>query len=315
MSVNFELVIFCGRTAYTSDGVVSISWDTSRMGAPGRLELSVVDGAAIPLREGDRVRLSVGDRGVFYGYVFSLSRDVFGALNVVCYDQLRYLKNRDSYVFEMKTASDIVRNIAADHGLEVGVIEDTGYGIPSLVESGASMLDIIGDALDITLSNTGRRFVLYDDCGKIVLRSPENMRVEIILGDRSAERFELGSSIDSGVYNKVKIAGSRENSRDFSVACDGELIKKWGELQYYSASGKAADAASLLELYSSPKRSLEIVNAEGDPRVRGGSAVAVNVKFGTIDFRRFVRVERARHSIRGGRHTMSLSCSVGDIAL
>ncbi len=310
MCNNLELAIFCDRTAYIPNGILDVIWDTSRKGAPGRLEFSVCDGGEIPLGEGDRVRFSVGGRHVFYGFVFSWSRGCSGVLNAVCYDQLRYLKNRDSYVYEMKTASEVVRMIAADHGLEVGIIEDTGYRIPSRVESAAALFDIIGNALDITLSNTGRTFVLFDDCGKISLRSPENLCVDIIIGVRNAENFVFNSSIDSGVYNKIKIAQSRESSRDFLIAMDNEKIKKWGELQYFSGSGNVGDAASLLNLYGSPVCSLEIENAEGDPRVRGGSAVAVDVGFGRFSVRKFVRVEKARHQFRGGVHTMSLSCLI-----
>lgn len=305
-----EAFFFCGETAFFPSGVLGVLWDTYREGAPARAEIELLDGGTIPLSEGDRAVLSVGGEKIFCGYVFQKIRDCAGRLRVVCYDQLRYLKNRDSYVFSYKTAAEIIKNIADDHGLVCGELEDTGYRIPSLAVSSASMIDIIADALDITESNTGREFVLLDDRGKLELCSPQNLVVEDVLTEGCAESFELRSSIDLGVYNKVKVCKKRENGREIAVASDEELIKKWGELQLLSNSGKVADAAALLRSRSSPQRVLKIENARGDARVRGGVAVGVDVDLGGETLRKFVRVEHARHKFRGGLHLMTLSCSV-----
>lgn len=316
MGKNFELAVFNSDTAFFPEDPVNIVWETARKNVPGMLRFSLVDGGEIPLAEGDRVRLSAGGEGVFFGFVFRVERGA-GVISAVCYDQLRYLKNRDSYVYEMKTASEVVRMIAADHGLTAGAVEDTGYRIPSRVECSNTLFDIIGNALDITMSNTGRTFVLFDDCGKLSLRSPDNLRADIVIDKRCAESFELCSSIDSGVYNRVKLAASRENSREFSVASDNDKIKRWGLLQFCSASANAGDPAALLGRYSKPELLLNINNAAGDFRVRGGSAVAVDVVLGAehgavysgTAVHRFVRVERARHVISHGVHLMSLVCN------
>lgn len=310
MAGNFELVILSGGTAYFPGCVESVVWETRRKSSPGVLRFSIRSDGAAPLAEGDCVKLTADGGDVFWGYVFSASRGGGGKISAVAYDQLRYFKNKDSYAYEMKTAAEVLKTIVSDYGLRAGEICDTGYRIPSRIECGAALFDIIGNALDITRCNTGRAFVLYDDCGKINLCKSEKMRVDILIDEQCAESFELKSSIDSGVYNKVKISGSRENCSDFRIAQDEEKIAKWGVLQYYRAADKNADAAALLDLYSAADRSLAIKGAAGDVRVRGGSAVAVDIELGGTSIRRFVLVERARHEFREGIHLMDLECVI-----
>ena len=55
--------------------------------------------------------------------------------------------------------------------LKTGNSPDTGYVIPSMVEDGQELFDIMLKALDYTLINTNRMFYLWDDFGKI--KSPQ----------------------------------------------------------------------------------------------------------------------------------------------
>ena len=70
---------------------------------------------------------------MFYGFVFTKSRSgrTPNVIEVTAYDQLRYFKNKDTYVYSNKKASDVIKMIAEDFGLSVGALEDTGYVIAS----------------------------------------------------------------------------------------------------------------------------------------------------------------------------------------
>ena len=88
-------------------------------------------------------------------------------IQITVYDQLYYLKNKDTYVYTNKTAADVIRMIAEDFQLNVGDLEDTGYTIGSRVEDNQTLFDIIQTALDETLKATSQMYVLYDDVGKL----------------------------------------------------------------------------------------------------------------------------------------------------
>lgn len=81
---------------------------------------------------------------VFYGFVFEKSRkgSTDDIIQITVYDQLYYLKNKDTYVYTNKTAADVIRMIAEDFQLNVGDLEDTGYTIGSRVEDNQTLFDI-----------------------------------------------------------------------------------------------------------------------------------------------------------------------------
>ena len=140
-----------------------IEWSTERRSTPGKLTFSVIKDEILNFSEGAAVRLKVDGKPVFYGFVFTKKREKDRVINVTAYDQLRYLNNKDTYVYENKTASQLVKMIADDFSLHTGTIENTGFVIESRVEDNTSLFDIIENALDVTLQNTKEMFVLYDD--------------------------------------------------------------------------------------------------------------------------------------------------------
>ena len=307
------LLIFHDDMVFSPTVLEGIVCQTERKNSPGSLSFKVLEDDVLKLAEGDAVRFCSGDENVFYGFVFALLRGSDGVISVTAYDQLRYLKNKDTYVYENKTASEIVKMIAADFELKTGVIDDTKYRIPSRVESNSSLFDIIGNALDLTLVNRKEMFVLYDDFGKLSLKSLENMRVNIIVDSETGESFEFRSSIDSDTYNKVKLTydNSDTGKREVYIAKDSSNIERWGVLQYYGTLKKdengSAKAQALLELYNERSRELDVRGVLGDCRVRGGSMVAVMLVLGEEKISNFMLVEKCRHVFKDGVHLMDLT--------
>ena len=78
--------------------------------------------------------MKVDGDNVFFGFVFKQNRSKDQIITVTAYDQLRYLKNKDTKVYEGKTAAQFVKMIADDFALNVGTLEDTGFVIESRVE-------------------------------------------------------------------------------------------------------------------------------------------------------------------------------------
>ena len=126
------------------DGV-TIEWE--RVGVAGKLTFKTikVSETEMSFEEGDAVCFYYKDKPVFMGYVFTKKRDKEHRIEVTCYDQLRYLKNKYTYVFEKKTASQIVKALCNDFGLETGTMDNTAYVIPAIAEENKEAFDIVLD--------------------------------------------------------------------------------------------------------------------------------------------------------------------------
>lgn len=316
--VIYELLIQHGKTVYQPLVTGDIQWQTKRTGTPGTLTFKVIKDNILDFTEGDPVRLKVDGKNVFYGFVFKKKRDKQGIIDVTAYDQLRYLKNKDTYVYSNKTASEVVKMVANDFGLKCGAIEDTKYKIASRVEDSQTLFDIIQNSMDLTLQNTKEMYVLYDDFGKIALRNIGNMKLNILLDSETGENFEYTSSIDGETYNRIKLVYENKDAgkREIYIAQDSSNINQWGVLQFFEkidekTNGKAK-ADALLKLYNEKTRNLSVKDAFGDTRVRAGSLVAVSLSLGDIVLNSFLLVEDVKHKFSESTHTMDLTLRGGE---
>lgn len=323
MSTELLISDSSGTKAYMPAIQEGIEWSTERRSAPGKLTFKVVRDDNINFGEGAAVRLNADGRPVFFGFVFSKKRDKDQIITVTAYDQLRYLQNKDTYVYENKTASEFVRMVAADFSLNVGTLDDTGFKIASRVEDNTSLFDMIENALDLTLQNTKQMFVLYDDFGKLTLKNISSMYVGepgayLMIDEETGENFEYSSGIDSDTYNKIKLTYDNEDTgkREVYIAKDGSRINEWGVLQYFDTLSDGENgqtkADALLQLYNKKNRSLKITNAIGDTRVRAGSMIVVNLSLGDMNLKNFMLVEKAKHTFKLNQHLMDLILRGGE---
>lgn len=298
-----------------------IQWTTERVGSPSTLKFTVVKDEVlgeIGFQEGDPVRLRVDGQNVFYGFVFSKKRSKGQSIEVTAYDQMRYLKNKDTYVYENKTASQVVQMIANDFKLKLGTIEPTGFVIPSRVEDNQSLFDIIQNALGLEAQNKGELFCLYDDFGSLTLKNTASMKLDILIDAESAENFDYTSSIDSNTYNQVKLAydNDKTGTREVYMAKDSSKINQWGVLQYFEKLQKGengqAKADALLKLYNKKTRNLKVNDCFGDIRCRAGSMPIIQLYLGDMTLSNYMLVEKATHTFKNNQHTMSLNLRGGE---
>jgi len=323
--MDIELLISdpSGNKLYMPVVEEGIEWSTERRSTPGKLTFKIINDGIIDFEEGSRVRLKVDGKEVFYGFVFTKRHDKNQIISVTAYDQLRYLNNKDTYVYENKTVAEFIQMIATDFNLKTGTLEDTKFKIASRVEDNTSLFDMIENALDLTLQNTKEMFVMFDEFGKITLKNIASMRVGeesayLLIDEETGENFEYSSSIDSDVYNKIKLSYDNEDTgkRDIYIAQDGTHMNEWGVLQYFDTLSKGengqAKADALLKLYNKKSRNLKITNAIGDTRVRAGSLVVVSLALGDVNLKNFMLVEKVRHTFKLDQHVMDLTLRGGE---
>ncbi|MCC0641732.1 MULTISPECIES: NlpC/P60 family protein [unclassified Clostridioides] len=297
-----------------------ITWEIERRGIPSKLEFTIVMDRILEFCEGNSVRLYYKGVGIFYGYIFQKKRDKENHIKIVAYDQLRFFKNKDTYVLENNTASELVKMLAKDFKLKYNVIEDTKYKI-SRVEENKTLFDMVLTALDDTLREKKEMYVLYDDFGRITLKNVASMKLDTVMNNDVIEDFDYNSSIDSDTYTKIKLVRDNEETgkRDVYIAQDSTHMRSWGILQMFDTVDKNMSEAEikqkcdiLLKLYNKKTKSLSLKNAIGDIRVRAGCLVPVFLSLGDIELQNYMLVEKVKHTFENNSHFMDLTLVDGD---
>ena len=314
-----ELIINHGGTIQQPVLLDDVVWTTERKGQPGKLAFSVYNDGLLKIDEGDPVSFRVDGKNVFYGFVFKRNWNKDKIISITAYDQLRYLKNKDTYIYKNKTATELIRMIANDFRLNVGVLEDTGYKIEKRVEDGETLFDIILNALDITLENKKKLYVLYDDFGKLTLKDIETMRVNLLIDENSSENYNFSSSIDGLTYNQIKVIYEDETNgkREIYITKDSSNINRWGLLQYFETIDEKVNGQAmvdaLIELYNKKENNLTLNNVIGDTRVRAGTSVLVQLDLVDFKLQHWMLVEKAVHRFKKDDHFMDLTLRGGDL--
>lgn len=285
---------------------------TERCGMPAKLTFTALAEGLEDAQEGGCVLLTLDGTRMFQGYVFTISDGGDGRLKFTAYDQLRYLKNHDSYAFPDATAGQIVGMIGEDYSMRLGEISDTGHVISAHVEDNVGLLDMIQSAIDLTLGATRELYVLYDEGGRLTLKNVREMQWGTVIDADCCTAYSHLSSIDSLCYNRVKlVCEDAEDGRRLFISGDAENQDRWGTLQYFERIGEAgggqARADALLALYNAKARSLRVNLAFADAGLRAGCLVPVQLKTGRGEICERMLVEKCRQVFEKGGGSAELT--------
>lgn len=298
-----------------------IIWETERRGVAGKLTFTVIKDDIISFPEGAKVQLQVDGKGVFIGFVFQKTRNKDHHIECVAYDQLRYLKNKNTYMFVNVTATQVLQQVAEDFRLTLGTVENTGLRLGAYDCSNKSLFDTVLDALDKTTYATNKLYVLYDDFGKLCLKNIESMITDYLIDQDTAEDFNYTSSIDEDTYNQIKLVhvDSKTKKNTYYIAKDNNSIGNWGILQYHETINDASVGASMANAYLKLKnrktRTLSVKGCLGDLSVRGGSSVGVVLNLGDVKENRKLVCNSVKHYISNNHHRMDLDLFDGNTYL
>lgn len=296
------------------EGVIKITRNMDCV--PSKLTFKVVKDEVLDITEGNAVTFYVNDVAVFKGYIFTKSRDRNGIISITCYDQMRYFKNKDCYVYYDKTATEVLKMIADDFKLTLGNVANTEYKIPKRIEKDKTLTDIMNMALFLTHVNAHKMYQVYDDAGAITLASDEDLKLDLYIDADTFENFSMESSIDKDTYNYIKVVrnvpdGDHRKLQRTGVVSDEEHVKEWGRLQQlYMPDDKVTNAIELavnmIKIKNRKTRKMRLKNVLGDVRVRGGSILYVKHNFGDVNVDSYVMVESVTHNFGNGIHLMDL---------
>ncbi len=318
--LKFELFIINKGVTYKPLVVDGVTLTSHYRGTPTQLNCEIIKDKIVNFSEGSIVVLKINGVVMFNGIVFEKSRDKRPVISVKAYDRLRYFQNKDSIEFTRRTADRYVKRIANQHRLECGELEDTKYEIPNTVEEGTSYIDMVLKALDVTKKQTGIDYILFDDCGKLTLKSVESLKVKCYIGESSLEDFQYTTSIDKDTYTKVKLEKNEtgvKGDRQCQIEKDEDSISKWGVLLYYEKlhddNNIKFRAVEMLQQKNRKTVNLTLKNVFGNVNVRAGNSVFVELELGDMIVKQYLLVTNCTHNFSGGKHLMTLDVKGGVI--
>lgn len=318
MNNDLEVIIQHHNDIYFVNVEGTLEIETIRKGSPGKLTLTIIDEPELNFCEGNAIRVKYKGTGMFYGYVFDIKKNKENTLKLTCYDQLRYLKNKDTISYTNKRTGDLIHLIAKDFGLQCGYICDTGYPIPMRVEDNKTLMDMININMELTLQAKKEMFVMYDAFGKIVLKNISQMKLDTLIDVELMEDYDYSSTIGDATYTKVKLV--RENkdtgARDVYITKSQDKINSWGTLQLFETVGEGVDAKAkadaLLKMHCQKTKTLSVKDVISDIRVRGGSLIGVHLTIKDTKIKNYMLVDRCKHKFSDNEVTMDLDLVGGE---
>lgn len=301
--------------------VEQATWKGSKYGAPRSLDvdLTVASSQSFKPTDEDYLFLKINGKEYFRGKVFKYGFKNGKKVTMTAYDNMIYLtKNKDTYVFKNKTASQIISKICSDFSIPVGSIASTSYTIKNSVHDNESLYDIMMKVLDTTRKATGTSYYIYSQGGKIyVIKRSQATRLWEIDENSNLIDYDYSVSMEN-TYTKVKLESgqAKEKGSRVAIASNSDLMKKFGVLQYYENVGEdlkqsqlQARANQMMKNLGKVEKSFTL-NALGIPDVISGGAVYV--KISELGIKKAYYIDEDTHVFKGNTHTMSLKLTETD---
>ncbi|AND39623.1 XkdQ/YqbQ family protein [Cytobacillus oceanisediminis] len=311
-----------GKTTHLEEIVTSVIWSGSVMDGIRKLEVSLantVDGRkrAVSIREGGEIRFYKDNKELFRGIVFLYDIRANGEQSITAYDEFVYLtKNQESRKFTGMTASQIMKRLCSDFDIPVGTIANTGYVIPKLIMEDRSLKEIIVTALTLTKKQTGKRFFVYSQNGRMYLSERKTMARKWII-ENGVNLIDASYSVSmEDLRTQVKVIGGDEKNPIISTLKNNTLTKLYGTMQHIEESSEAKTKSQVEQLAKQLLKDLgnlsdeASIEAIGIDDVVAGSAVYVIEAMTGLKGGYYVSTDS--HRFEGGNHTMSLTLTATD---
>lgn len=303
--------------------VQSIRWSGDVTTAVRTLEVSLkatIDGRSrvFTVEAGKELRLNDGSDELFRGVIFSHKIDADGNMSLTAYDENIYLtKNYDDSVFKNMTASGIIRQLCADFGIPVGDIDNTGFVIPRLICRDNSLWEMMTMALTITRNQTGRRFFIFSQGGRLHLKERKARVLEWVLENGTNIIGASYSQSIEDLRNQVKvIGGDREQNPLIATIKDQALIDMFGTMQHLAYADADATQSEVDQLARELLDQLGKIADEATIEVIGLNeciaGVSVYVYESMTGIIGSYYVTSDEHTFEGGVHRMYIRLSATD---
>ncbi len=311
------IIIESEGKVYELDNIVgSVSLTHTWKNGASKLEFECLAKSIQGVANGNYMTFSYNGTNMFAGKVFTVKDTNEGIKKIVAYDQLRYLKAKDTLIRKDNSLTEFIETIACNLQLRISGVTNTLIKLDDYLFDNMTYLDMAYRSISDNLLANGYYYCLYDDFGALVLKDLYDMRTSLVLGDNSlVYNFDYERSVDKDTFNQVKLAFDNKTSgkRDIYITKDSNSISQYGLLQYFEkvtggTAGQLIDKSNmLLKLKNRETKKLSL-SAIGDLRVRGGTGLKLEIK--DINLNCWAIVDKVVHKFDKGLHEMNLDLTI-----
>ncbi len=261
--------------------VDEITWSGDYRQCARTLEFGLISSPAdknvpvLPCDLGNNVVFMLDNRVLFDGFIFERQKDTRSSIiNITCFDRGIYLKrNEAAYKFTNMTPEAIAKRIAADFGIEIGSITNTGIKITRNF-IGVSLYKIIQTAYTLASEKTGKKYMIRFDGPKMcVIEKTVTDETLVIEGGSNLMSATVTESI-SNMINQVAIYNT--DDKLVGTQRDAEAIKLYGMMQAYLRQAEGEDATSKAKKLiedNGVQQKITIENLGNIANITGGTVV------------------------------------------
>ncbi len=313
-----KLIILKGEEAWDMTNIVIQAKLSGRKGSSARcLTAQLLDDDNYG-RMRPEIDVATGVHCVFYwdgverfrGIVETQETSNRKTMSITAHDNGIYLaNNKDTYVYNGKTASQIFKDVCNRLSVPVGEVDDTGYVITELPKPKTTAWDVIIDALGLTYEATGKRFWPMSWGGKMQLKRRKDTVIPWVIGAGENLISYSSSKSIADIKTRVKLLNNEDTViAEASNTALEEVIGMRQEVETPDDSLSQAQvselAKSMLAEKSRPTQSLK-VNAIGQADIISGMGVFIKIPH--LGLEKTYYVESDDHTFKREHHTMSLS--------
>lgn len=301
--------------------VDTITW-AGRRGSPTRtLTISLLDDdgykharSEIDIEQGYQCIFKYDGKELFRGIFLRQSQNHSKTAEYKAYDLGIYLSNnKDTFVYENKTATDVFKDVCSRFGIPVGGAAQTSHIIPDLTKKKTTGWDAIEDALSLDYDNTGAKHYVFAEKGQLFLKKRlENVLQWVLETDTNITNYRYSKSIEN-VRTRIKLY-SKEGTV-IAQEQDTSLEKKIGIFQEVDTPDESLTTAqikslakTMLQEKKAVEHDLSLNNVIGIPDVISGVGVFIKVEH--LGINKTFYVDSDTHTFKGNLHTMSLSLNL-----
>ncbi len=246
---------------------------------------------------------------LFRGIIMTQTQNNSKKMTFTAYDNGIYLaNNKDTFVYENKTASEIFRDCCTRFQIPIGEVAECTYKIPELTKSKTTAFDTIADALSLDFDATGIRHYITSDKGILNLTTRrENILQWVIEVGQNISNYTYSKSIES-IKTRVKMV-SKEGTT-IAEKSNSELEKKIGIFQEIEKPEESLTTAqikdmvnSILNEKSTPERTLSL---EAIGIIEVVSGIGVYVIIPELELSRTFYVDDDTQTFQDNLHKISL---------
>lgn len=307
-----------------SDYIVQATSSGARGKAPRDLKVTLLDSeqfAQINTNPGDGLLCTflVDGKEFFRGIVVSDSRGNGRTVEIKCMDNAMYLtKNKGSFTFKKKTATQIFRSVCKKAKLPIGGAVNTKFKIKELTKKGTTYWDVIEDALAQTYSSIGRRYYVCSVKGKLYLKlRTEQSNMVYASPDTNTTTYTQTRSIEN-TFTKLQLYSSTTKKKKTTTkvkktVTNKALQAKIGTMVDVESVDTKIKKSELKKKASTWLKETSVVNKKmswegiGDTEAISGKAITVHIPH--IGLNRVLYIDSDTHTWKNGSYTMSLTLS------